>query len=71
MEENPIRITIENYKNETKIYEIPQSAQIDIYTVHIPDLGDITLNAGPVVGMSIEVEVVDEDKPIKIIKEDI
>ena len=71
MEKNPIKITIENYKNETKVYEIPQSAQIDIYTVHILDKGDVALNAGPIVGMSIEIEVVDEDEPIKIIEEDI
>jgi len=71
MEENPIKITIENYKNETKVYEIPQSARVDICTIHIPDKGDVALNAGPIVGMSIEVEVADEDKPIKIIEEDI
>ena len=70
MEEKPIKITIENYKNETKVYEIPQSAQIDIYTVHVLEKGDVVLNAGPIVGMSIEVEVAD-DKPIKIIEEDI
>ena len=71
MEEKPIKIIIENYKNETKVYEIPQSAQIDIYTVHILNKGDVVLNAGPIVGMSIEVEVADDDKPIKIIEEDI
>ena len=71
MEEKPIRIIIENYKNETKVYEMPQSTQIDIYTVHILDKGDVVLNAGPIVGMSIEVEIADEDKPIKIIEEDI
>ena len=71
MEEKPIRIIIENYKNETKVYEIPQSAQVDIYTVHILEKGDVVFNAGPIVGISIEVEVADEDKPIKFIEEDI
>ncbi len=71
MEENPIKITIENYKDGTKIYEIPQSAQMNIYTVHMLDKEDVTLNAGPIVSISIEVEVTDEDKPIKIIEEDI
>lgn len=71
MKEKPIRIILENYKDETKIYEIPQSAQVNIYTVHMLDKGDVTLNTGPIVSMSIDVEVTNEDKLIRIIEEDI
>ena len=71
MEENPIKITIDNYKNETRVYEIPQSARVSVCTVRISDIGDVAPNTEPIVGMSIEVEVTDEDKFIKIIEEDI